>query len=32
MRNRKHGDLGVKPVDAFITEIRQLIDSKSSSD
>ena len=32
VRHRKHGDLGVKPVDAFITEIRQLIDSKSSSD
>ena len=32
VRHRKHADLGVKPLDAFITEIRQLIDSKSSSD
>src|SRR5690349_10152190 len=32
VRHRKHADLGVKPIDAFITEIRQLIDSKSSSD
>ncbi len=32
VRHRKRADLGVKPVDAFITEIRQLIDSKSSSD
>ena len=32
VRHRKHADLGVKSLDAFITEIRQLIDAKSSSD
>jgi threonyl-tRNA synthetase len=29
VRNRKHGDLGAKPVEQFLTEIRQLIDSKA---
>jgi threonyl-tRNA synthetase len=29
VRNRKHGDLGAKPVAEFITEIRGLIDSKA---
>jgi threonyl-tRNA synthetase len=32
VRHRKHADMGVKPVDGFIADIRQLIDSKSSSD
>jgi len=29
VRNRKHGDLGAKPLDDFITDIRKLIDSKA---
>ena len=29
VRNRKHGDLGVKMLDQFLTEIRGLIDSKA---
>ena len=29
VRNRKHGDLGAKPLDDFLAEIRQLIDSKA---
>jgi len=29
VRNRKHGDLGVKMLDQFLTEIRSLIDSKA---
>ncbi len=29
VRNRKHGDQGAKPVADFITEIRQLIESKA---
>ena len=29
VRNRKHGDLGVKTVDQFLAEIRGLIDSKA---
>ncbi|HEY1207287.1 MAG: threonine--tRNA ligase [Bryobacteraceae bacterium] len=29
VRNRKHGDLGAKPVEQFLAEIRQLIDSKA---
>ena len=32
VRHRKHADMGVKPVDAFIADIRQLIESKSSSE
>ncbi len=29
VRNRKHGDLGAKPVEQFLAEVRQLIDSKA---
>jgi threonyl-tRNA synthetase len=29
VRNRKHGDLGAKPLDDFIADIRKLIDSKA---
>ena len=29
VRNRKHGDLGPKPLDEFLAEIRKLIDSKA---
>ncbi len=29
VRNRKHGDLGAKPLDAFLADIRKLIDSKA---
>ena len=29
VRNRKHGDQGVKPVDQFLAELQQLIDSKA---
>jgi threonyl-tRNA synthetase len=32
VRHRKHADLGVKPVDEFIADIRKLIDSKSSTE
>jgi threonyl-tRNA synthetase len=32
VRNRKHGDLGVKPLEEFVTDIRNLIDSKASSE
>jgi threonyl-tRNA synthetase len=32
VRHRKHGDKGAKPVDAFIAEIRALIDSKAVAD
>jgi len=32
VRNRKHGDQGAKPLAAFITEIRGLIDSKAVSE
>jgi threonyl-tRNA synthetase len=32
VRNRKHGDLGAKPVAEFIAEIRGLIDSKAVSE
>jgi threonyl-tRNA synthetase len=32
VRNRKHGDQGAKPVEAFLAEIRQLIDSKAPSE
>lgn len=32
VRNRKHGDQGAKPLGEFITEIRQLIDSKAVSE
>ena len=32
VRNRKHGDLGAKPVAGFLSEIRALIDSKAVSE
>jgi threonyl-tRNA synthetase len=32
VRNRKHGDLGARPLAAFIAEIRGLIDSKAVSE
>ena len=32
VRNRKHGDQGAKPVDAFLAEIRALIDSKTPAE
>ena len=32
VRNRKHGDQGVKSMEAFLAEIRQLIDSKAPSE
>jgi threonyl-tRNA synthetase len=32
VRNRKHGDQGVKSVDAFVTDIKQLIDTKAVSE
>ena len=32
VRNRKHGDQGVKKLDAFMAELRNLIDTKASSD
>jgi threonyl-tRNA synthetase len=32
VRNRKHGDLGAKPLEEFVTDIRRLIDSKASSE
>jgi threonyl-tRNA synthetase len=32
LRHRKRGDQGAKPLDAFIAEIRSLIDSKNVSD
>ncbi len=32
VRNRKHGDQGAKPVDQFLAEIQQLIDSKASTE
>jgi threonyl-tRNA synthetase len=32
VRHRKHADLGVKPLDQFIAEIRTMIDTKSAKD
>ena len=32
VRNRKHGDQGVRSVEEFLTEIRRLIDSKAPSE
>jgi len=32
VRNRKLGDLGAKPVDQFLAEVQQLIDSKAPSE
>jgi len=29
VRNRKHGDLGAKPLDEFIADVRKLIDTKA---
>ena len=29
VRNRKHGDLGAKPLDSFIADVRKLIDTKA---
>jgi threonyl-tRNA synthetase len=32
VRNRKHGDLGAKPLDEFLAEIQRLIDTKAASE
>ena len=32
VRNRKHGDLGAKPVADFLSDVRKLIDSKAPSE
>ncbi|MCU1336421.1 MAG: Ser-tRNA(Thr) hydrolase / threonyl-tRNA synthetase [Bryobacterales bacterium] len=32
VRHRKHGDLGAKPLDQFIAEIRATVDTKSATD
>jgi threonyl-tRNA synthetase len=32
VRNRKHGDQGAQPVEAFLAGIRQLIDSRAPSE
>jgi threonyl-tRNA synthetase len=32
VRNRKHGDLGARPLEDFVSEIRRLIDSKAPSE
>jgi threonyl-tRNA synthetase len=32
VRNRKHGDLGAKPIDEFLADIRKLIDSKAPTE
>jgi threonyl-tRNA synthetase len=32
VRNRKHGDQGAKPIEAFLAEIRSLIDAKTPSE
>jgi len=32
VRNRKHGDLGAKPLDAFLADVRKLIDTKAVED
>ncbi|MEO7653621.1 MAG: His/Gly/Thr/Pro-type tRNA ligase C-terminal domain-containing protein, partial [Bryobacteraceae bacterium] len=32
VRNRKHGDLGVKTLEEFLADARKLIDSKASSE
>src|SRR5439155_25843580 len=29
VRNRKHGDLGAKPLDSFIADLRKIIDTKA---
>ena len=32
VRHRKHGDQGARPVEEFIAQIRQLIDSKAPTE
>lgn len=32
VRNRKHGDIGVKPLEEFIVDLKQLIESKAVSE
>jgi len=32
VRNRKHGDQGAKPLEAFLAEIQQLVASKAPSE
>ena len=32
VRNRKHGDLGAQPVNAFLAKIQALIDAKSPTE
>ncbi len=32
VRHRKHADMGVKPLDQFITDVRSLIDQKSAAE
>jgi threonyl-tRNA synthetase len=32
VRHRKHADLGAKPLDAFIADLRQLVDSKACTE
>jgi threonyl-tRNA synthetase len=32
VRHRKHGDQGVKPLEQFLTDLKQLIDSKTASE
>ena len=32
VRNRKHGDQGVKSVDAFLADVKHLIDTKAVSE
>jgi hypothetical protein len=32
VRNRKHGDLGAKPLAEFVAEIRKLIEAKAVSE
>jgi threonyl-tRNA synthetase len=29
VRHRKHADMGVKPVDQFVADLRTLVDSKA---
>jgi threonyl-tRNA synthetase len=32
VRNRKHGDQGVKPLDEFVSDLRRLVDTKAPSE
>jgi threonyl-tRNA synthetase len=32
VRHRKHADMGAKPLDQFITELRALVDTKSATE